>query len=91
MTFILSKLNLYTLHMCCIHSVSLLYFIFSSGMNAQYMNQAAAAPYPPQTGMAVDISTYHHSSMPPVSYPVAAPPHPAPQQQQALYYQQPLL
>lgn len=62
----------------------------SSGMNAQYMNQAGA-PYPPQAGVAMDMSTYHNSSMPPVSYPVAAPPHQAPQQQQAAYYQQPLL
>ncbi|XP_010728205.1 signal transducing adapter molecule 2 isoform X1 [Larimichthys crocea] len=61
----------------------------SSGMNAQYMNQAAH--YPPQAGMSMDMSTYHNSSMPPVSYPVAAPPHQAPQQQQAAYYQQPLL
>uniref|UniRef100_A0A3B5AK89 Signal transducing adaptor molecule 2 n=1 Tax=Stegastes partitus TaxID=144197 RepID=A0A3B5AK89_9TELE len=63
----------------------------SSGMNAQYMNQAAGAPYPPQAGVAMDMSAYHNSSMPPVSYPVAAPPHQAPQQQQATYYQQPLL
>uniref|UniRef100_A0A8C9YP41 Signal transducing adaptor molecule (SH3 domain and ITAM motif) 2 n=1 Tax=Sander lucioperca TaxID=283035 RepID=A0A8C9YP41_SANLU len=58
----------------------------SSGMNAQYMNQAPGAPYPH-----MDMSTYHNSNMPPVSYPVAAPPHQAPQQQQAAYYQQPLL
>lgn len=63
----------------------------SSGMNAQYMNQAAGAPYPPQAGVAMDMSAYHNSSMPPVSYPVAAPPHQPPQQQQAAYYQQPLL
>ncbi|XP_045909389.1 signal transducing adapter molecule 2 isoform X1 [Micropterus dolomieu] len=67
----------------------------SSGMNAQYMNQAAGAPYPPHAGVAMDMSTYHNSSMAPVSYPVAAPPHQAPhqqqQQQQAAYYQQPLL
>lgn len=63
----------------------------SSGMNAQYMNPAAGAPYPTQPGMAMDMSTYHNSNMPPVSYPLAAPPHQAPQQQQAAYYQQPLL
>lgn len=63
----------------------------SSGINAQYMNQAAGAHYPAQAGVAMDMSTYHNSSMPPVSYPVAAPPHQAPQQQQAAYYQQPLL
>ncbi|XP_026151468.1 signal transducing adapter molecule 2 [Mastacembelus armatus] len=64
----------------------------SSGMNAQYMNQAAGAPYPNQTGVAMDMSTYHnHPNMPHVSYPVAAPPHQVPQQQQGAYYQQPLL
>lgn len=63
----------------------------SSAINAQYMNQAAGAHYPAQAGVAMDMSTYHNSSMPPVSYPVAAPPHQAPQQQQAAYYQQPLL
>uniref|UniRef100_A0AAX7UAQ7 Signal transducing adaptor molecule (SH3 domain and ITAM motif) 2 n=1 Tax=Astatotilapia calliptera TaxID=8154 RepID=A0AAX7UAQ7_ASTCA len=65
----------------------------SSGLNAPYMSQATGAPYPPQAGMTMDMSAYHNSSMPPVSYPVAAPPHQAPQQQQqqAAYYQQPLL
>ncbi|CAJ1079122.1 signal transducing adapter molecule 2 [Xyrichtys novacula] len=64
----------------------------STGMNTQYMNQAAGAPYPPQAGVAMDMSAYHNSTMPPVSYPVSAPPHQAPQQQQqAAYYQQPLL
>ncbi|XP_049450002.1 signal transducing adapter molecule 2 [Epinephelus fuscoguttatus] len=67
----------------------------STAMNAQYMNQAAGAPYPHQGGVAMDMSTYHNSNMPPVSYPVAAPPQQAPQQQQqqqqAAYYQQPLL
>nr|XP_020479644.1 signal transducing adapter molecule 2 isoform X2 [Monopterus albus] len=63
---------------------------YMSGMNAQYMNQAAGAPYPPQSGVAMDMSAYHSSSVPPGSYPVAAPPHQAPQQQ-AAYYQQPLL
>ncbi|XP_069011091.1 signal transducing adapter molecule 2 [Embiotoca jacksoni] len=63
----------------------------SSGMNAQYMNHAGG-PYPPQAGVSMDMSTYHSSSMHPVSYPVAAPPHQPPQQQQqAAYYQQPLL
>lgn len=66
-------------------------FFHSAAMNAQYMNPSAGAPYPPQTGVAMDMSTYHNSNMPPVSYPVAAPPHQAPQQQQAVYYQQPLL
>ncbi|XP_034077602.1 LOW QUALITY PROTEIN: signal transducing adapter molecule 2 [Gymnodraco acuticeps] len=64
----------------------------SSGMTAQYMNQV---PYPHQGGVAMDMSTYHNSSMPPGSYPVAPPPHQAPQQQQQqqqqAYYQQPLL
>ncbi|XP_041857720.1 signal transducing adapter molecule 2 [Melanotaenia boesemani] len=63
----------------------------SSGMNSQYMNQAAGAPYAHQAGVAMDMSAYHNSGMPPVSYPVAPPPHQAPQQQQAAYYQQPLL
>ncbi|XP_076012525.1 signal transducing adapter molecule 2 [Genypterus blacodes] len=65
----------------------------SSDMNAQYLPQAHGAPYPPQMGMAMDMSAYHNtnSNMPPVSYPMAAPLHPAPQQQQAAYYQQPLL
>uniref|UniRef100_A0A668AF40 Signal transducing adaptor molecule (SH3 domain and ITAM motif) 2 n=1 Tax=Myripristis murdjan TaxID=586833 RepID=A0A668AF40_9TELE len=62
-----------------------------SGMNAQYMNQAAGTHYPPQMGVAMDMSAYQsvNSNMPPVSYPMAAPSHPAPQQ--AAYYQQPLL
>ncbi|KAM9850673.1 signal transducing adapter molecule 2 [Aulostomus maculatus] len=63
----------------------------SSGINTQYMNQAAGVPYPAQVGVAMDMSTYHNSSVTPVSYPVAAPSHQAPQQQQAAYYQQPLL
>uniref|UniRef100_A0A1A7WU24 Signal transducing adaptor molecule (SH3 domain and ITAM motif) 2 n=2 Tax=Iconisemion striatum TaxID=60296 RepID=A0A1A7WU24_9TELE len=63
----------------------------SSGINAQYVNQAPGAPYPPQVGVAMDMSSYHNSSMAPVAYPVAAPPHQAPPQQQAAYYQQPLL
>lgn len=62
-------------------------------MNAQYMSQAAGTPYPHQMGVAMDMSAYQNanSNMPPVSYPMAAPPLPAPQQQQAVYYQQPLL
>uniref|UniRef100_A0A3Q3IG12 Signal transducing adaptor molecule (SH3 domain and ITAM motif) 2 n=1 Tax=Monopterus albus TaxID=43700 RepID=A0A3Q3IG12_MONAL len=72
------------------HSLYLSPLLPSSGMNAQYMNQAAGAPYPPQSGVAMDMSAYHSSSVPPGSYPVAAPPHQAPQQQ-AAYYQQPLL
>ncbi|PWA28450.1 hypothetical protein CCH79_00015924 [Gambusia affinis] len=65
----------------------------SSGMNSQYMTQAPGAPYPAQ---AMDMSAYHNAAnMPPVSYPVAAPPHqaaPSQQHQQAAaYYQQPLL
>lgn len=66
-------------------------------MNSQYMTQAPGAPYPGQGGVAMDMSAYHNAAnMPPVSYPVAAPPHqavpPPPQQQQAAaYYQQPLL
>ncbi|XP_068185938.1 signal transducing adapter molecule 2 isoform X2 [Antennarius striatus] len=63
----------------------------SGGVNAQYMSQAAGAHYPAQPGVAMDMSTYHSSGMPPSSYPVAAPPHQVPQQQQAAYYQQPLL
>uniref|UniRef100_A0A674MTN4 Signal transducing adaptor molecule (SH3 domain and ITAM motif) 2 n=1 Tax=Takifugu rubripes TaxID=31033 RepID=A0A674MTN4_TAKRU len=66
-----------------------------SGMNAQYMNQAPAAHYAPQAGVPMDMATYHNSGMPPVSYPMVAPPPQAPQapqqQQQAAYYQQPLL
>ncbi|KAM3607309.1 uncharacterized protein V6R79_005434 [Siganus canaliculatus] len=65
---------------------------YMTGVNTQYMNQAAGAHYPPQAGGAtMDMSAYHNSSMPPVSYPMAAPPHQAPQHQQAAYYQQPLL
>ncbi|KAM4609180.1 signal transducing adapter molecule 2 [Polymixia lowei] len=64
----------------------------SSGMNPQYMSQAAGSPYPPPMGVAMDMSAYQNvnSNMPPVSYPMAAPSHPAPQQQ-PVYYQQPLL
>ncbi|XP_072253590.1 signal transducing adapter molecule 2 [Leuresthes tenuis] len=64
---------------------------YMSAVNSPYMNQAAGVPYTHQGGMAMDMSAYHSSSMPPVSYPVSAPPHQVPQQQQAAYYQQPLL
>ncbi|XP_075887089.1 signal transducing adapter molecule 2 isoform X2 [Nelusetta ayraudi] len=68
----------------------------STGMNSQYMNQAVGAHYPNQAGMVMDMSAYHNSTMPPVSYPppqAPAPPQqpPPPQQQPAAYYQQPLL
>uniref|UniRef100_A0A3Q2EGG6 Signal transducing adaptor molecule (SH3 domain and ITAM motif) 2 n=1 Tax=Cyprinodon variegatus TaxID=28743 RepID=A0A3Q2EGG6_CYPVA len=69
----------------------------STGMNSHYMTQGPAAPYSAQAGVAMDMSAYHNASMPPVSYPVAGPPHQAPaqlqqqQQQQASYYPQPLL
>uniref|UniRef100_A0A674NVU1 Signal transducing adaptor molecule (SH3 domain and ITAM motif) 2 n=1 Tax=Takifugu rubripes TaxID=31033 RepID=A0A674NVU1_TAKRU len=53
------------------------------------------AHYAPQAGVPMDMATYHNSGMPPVSYPMVAPPPQAPQapqqQQQAAYYQQPLL
>uniref|UniRef100_A0A1A8R6Z3 Signal transducing adaptor molecule (SH3 domain and ITAM motif) 2 n=1 Tax=Nothobranchius rachovii TaxID=451742 RepID=A0A1A8R6Z3_9TELE len=60
-------------------------------INAAVVNPV---PYPPQAGVAMDLPAYYNSSMAPVSYPVAGPPHQAPpqqQQQQAAYYQQPLL
>lgn len=66
-------------------------------MNTQYMNQAPGAHYAPQAGVPMDMSTYHNSSMAPVSYPMVAPAAQAPQlpppppPQQAAYYQQPLL
>ncbi|XP_038133663.1 signal transducing adapter molecule 2 [Cyprinodon tularosa] len=67
----------------------------STGMNSHYMTQGPGAPYSAQAGVAMDMSAYHNASMPPVSYPVAGPPHQAPaqlqQQQQASYYPQPLL
>ncbi|XP_062312924.1 signal transducing adapter molecule 2 isoform X1 [Osmerus eperlanus] len=66
---------------------------YVSGMNGPYMSQAPSAAYPPQMGVAMDMSAYQNanSSMPPGPYPMAAPSHPAPQPQQAAYYQQPLL
>lgn len=68
----------------------------SGGLNAQYMNHAAGASFSHQAGVAMDMSAYHGAGVTPVSYPVAAAPHQAPQQhqqhqQQAAYYQQPLL
>ncbi|XP_053733642.1 signal transducing adapter molecule 2 [Synchiropus splendidus] len=65
----------------------------SAAVNTQYMGQAPGAPYPPQAGVPMDMSTYNNGNMPPVSYPISAPPlQPPPQhQQQASYYQQPLL
>lgn len=67
----------------------------SGPINAQYMNQAhgGPAPYPPQMGVAMDMSGYQNANagVPPTSYPMSAPAHPAPQQQQAAFYQQPLL
>ncbi|XP_068602621.1 signal transducing adapter molecule 2 [Brachionichthys hirsutus] len=65
----------------------------SGGANAPYMSQASGAHYPPQVGVAMDMSAYHGSGVPPASYAAAAPPYQAAQQQQqqAGYYQQPLL
>jgi len=62
----------------------------SGPMNAAYVNQA---PYPPQMSMAMDMSAYQNANpgLPPNSYPMSAPAHPAPQQQQAAFYQQPLI
>lgn len=68
-------------------------FISCSGpMNAPYVNQAPA-PYPPQMGVAMDMSAYQNANpgMPPTSYPMSAPAQSAPQQQQVAFYQQPLL
>ncbi|XP_030642338.1 signal transducing adapter molecule 2 isoform X2 [Chanos chanos] len=60
-----------------------------------YMGQAAgaAAPYPPQMGVAMDMSAYPNANpgLPPTSYPMAGSVPPAPQQQQPAFYQQPLL
>ncbi|KTF87644.1 hypothetical protein cypCar_00020338 [Cyprinus carpio] len=67
----------------------------SGPMNAAYVNHApgAPAPYPPQMSMAMDMSAYQNANpgLPPTSYPMSAPAQPAPQQQQAAFYQQPLL
>uniref|UniRef100_A0A8B9LW94 Signal transducing adaptor molecule (SH3 domain and ITAM motif) 2 n=1 Tax=Astyanax mexicanus TaxID=7994 RepID=A0A8B9LW94_ASTMX len=62
----------------------------SSAMSAPYMNQIPGS-YPPQMGVAMDMSAYQNANpgMPPTSYSVAAPP--STQHQQAAYYQQPLL
>ncbi|XP_007227977.3 signal transducing adapter molecule 2 isoform X1 [Astyanax mexicanus] len=62
----------------------------SSAMSAPYMNQVPGS-YPPQMGVAMDMSAYQNANpgMPPTSYSVAAPP--STQHQQAAYYQQPLL
>uniref|UniRef100_A0A4W4G5X1 Signal transducing adaptor molecule (SH3 domain and ITAM motif) 2 n=1 Tax=Electrophorus electricus TaxID=8005 RepID=A0A4W4G5X1_ELEEL len=65
----------------------------STGMAVPYINQAPGS-FPPQMGVAMDMSAYQNANpgMPPASYPPAAPAHPGPQQQQpAAYYQQPLL
>uniref|UniRef100_A0A674NK96 Signal transducing adaptor molecule (SH3 domain and ITAM motif) 2 n=1 Tax=Takifugu rubripes TaxID=31033 RepID=A0A674NK96_TAKRU len=63
--------------------------------NYRFLTVAPAAHYAPQAGVPMDMATYHNSGMPPVSYPMVAPPPQAPQapqqQQQAAYYQQPLL
>uniref|UniRef100_A0A671QWJ4 Signal transducing adapter molecule 2-like n=1 Tax=Sinocyclocheilus anshuiensis TaxID=1608454 RepID=A0A671QWJ4_9TELE len=67
----------------------------SGPMNAPYVNQAPGAhtPYPQQMGMGMDMSAYQNANpgLPPTSYPMSAPAQPAPQQQQAAFYQQPLL
>ncbi|XP_051998453.1 signal transducing adapter molecule 2 [Xyrauchen texanus] len=67
----------------------------SGHINAPYMNQAPGAPtpYPAQMGVAMDMSAYQNTNpgLPPTSYPMAAPAQPGPQQQQAAFYQQPLL
>ncbi|XP_041118218.1 signal transducing adapter molecule 2-like [Polyodon spathula] len=67
----------------------------SAGINASYMNHALGgpAPYPQQVGVAMDMSSYQNSNpnmTQASSYPMATQAHPAPQQQ-ANYYQQPLL
>ncbi|XP_066497197.1 signal transducing adapter molecule 2 [Hoplias malabaricus] len=63
----------------------------SSGMGAPYMNQGPGT-YPPQMSVAMDMSAYQNANpgMPPTSYPMAAPAPPS-AQQQAAFYQQPLL
>ncbi|XP_052003842.1 signal transducing adapter molecule 2-like isoform X2 [Xyrauchen texanus] len=67
----------------------------SGHMNAQYMNQApgGTATYPPQMGVAMDMSAYQNTNpgLPPNSYQMTTPAQPVPQQQQAAFYQQPLL
>ncbi|XP_061648588.1 signal transducing adapter molecule 2 isoform X2 [Phyllopteryx taeniolatus] len=67
----------------------------SSHPHHHYINHAAGGTAYPQ--MPVDMSAYHSSAVPPVSYPAAPPPALAPQQQQqqhqaqGTYFQQPLL
>ncbi|XP_076120132.1 signal transducing adapter molecule 2 [Alosa pseudoharengus] len=65
----------------------------SNHMNPPYMTQAPGGPYPPQAGVAMDMSAYQNAShsMPGPSYPMAGPPHPGSQPQPAAFYQQPLL
>uniref|UniRef100_A0A672KNJ1 Signal transducing adapter molecule 2-like n=1 Tax=Sinocyclocheilus grahami TaxID=75366 RepID=A0A672KNJ1_SINGR len=55
--------------------------------------QVSPAPYPPQMSMAMDMSAYQNANpgLPPASYPMSALAQPAPQQQQAAFYQQPLM
>lgn len=64
-------------------------------MNPPYMNPAPGgpAPYPPQAGVAMDMSAYQNAShtMPGPSYQMAGPAHPGSQAQPAAFYQQPLL
>ncbi|TRY84841.1 hypothetical protein DNTS_002283 [Danionella cerebrum] len=67
----------------------------SGPMNAPYVNQAPGAPasYPPQMGMAMDMSSYQNANpgLPPTSYAMSAPTQIAPHQQQVAFYPQPLL
>lgn len=67
----------------------------SGPMNGAYVNQTPGAPgaYPPQMGVAMDISSYQNANagLPPTSYQMSAPAQPTHQQHQAAYYQQPLL
>uniref|UniRef100_A0AAR2KI41 Signal transducing adaptor molecule (SH3 domain and ITAM motif) 2 n=1 Tax=Pygocentrus nattereri TaxID=42514 RepID=A0AAR2KI41_PYGNA len=82
----------YGSYMCGLPTRVVLCSFCSSGMAAPYMNQAPGS-YPPQMGVAMDMSAYHNANpgMPPTSYPMTAPAPPSTQQQQAAYYQQPLL
>nr|XP_057937920.1 signal transducing adapter molecule 2 [Doryrhamphus excisus] len=62
---------------------------YVSNNTHHYMTPASPpAAYAPQMGM--DMSAYHSSGVPPMSYPAPAAP-PQQQQQQGVYYQQPLL
>ncbi|KAI7808374.1 signal transducing adapter molecule 2 [Triplophysa rosa] len=67
----------------------------SGPMNAGYVNHTPGAPgaYPPQMGVAMDISAYQNANagLPPTSYPMSALAQPTHQQPQAAFYQQPLL